>query len=100
VDLAPIVRRCVEPYVPDAFLVVKSEFEASISDRFVIDWFAQDDEREGENVWPGDWKSSLRAARFGDGRDEESPYAQSGAGTARALSANGRLNSDTLLALV
>lgn len=94
VDLAPIVRRCVEPIEPGAFLVVKSiiatacvvrtnieelvsehqpttififaplilkgaeerlmaEFETTISDRFVIDWFAQDDDSDGENVRPG-----------------------------------------------
>jgi hypothetical protein len=94
VDLAPIVRRYVEPGETDAFLVVKSiissacvvrtnitelvyqrdpgrvlifapvvlkganqrvrqEFEADISQRFEFYWFAEDDEKEGENVKPG-----------------------------------------------
>jgi hypothetical protein len=94
IDLAPIVRRYVEPGKPDAFLVVKSiissgcvvrtnitelvydleparvlifapviykdaderlcqEFEDAIARRFEFYWFAEDDEKEGENVIPG-----------------------------------------------
>jgi len=94
VDMAPIVRRYVEPGEVDAFLVVKSiissgcvvrtniaelvydlnpsrilvfapvileggqaqvseEFDSNISDRFEFYWFAQDDEKDGENVVPG-----------------------------------------------
>ena len=94
VDLAPIVRRYVEPGDADAFLVVKSiissacvvrtnitelvydrdparvlvfapvvlrgaeqklrdEFEDDIARRFEFYWFAEDDEKEGENVKPG-----------------------------------------------
>jgi len=94
VDMAPIVRRYLEPGEVDAFLVVKSiissgcvvrtniaelvydlnpsrilvfapvileggqaqvseEFDSNISDRFEFYWFAQDDEKDGENVVPG-----------------------------------------------
>lgn len=94
IDLAPIVRRYVEPGEPDAFLVVKSiissgcvvrtnitalvhdldparvlifapviykgaderlsqEFDDAIARRFEFYWFAEDDEKQGENVIPG-----------------------------------------------
>ncbi len=94
VELAPIVRRYVEPGQVDAFLVVKSiissacvvrtnitemiqdhdparllifapvvlkgaeeklreEFDDNIARRFEVYWFAEDDEKEGENVKPG-----------------------------------------------
>lgn len=94
IDLAPIVRRYVEPATPDAFLVVKSiissgcvvrtnitelvydldparvlifapviykdaderlcqEFDDALARRFEFYWFAEDDEKEGENVIPG-----------------------------------------------
>lgn len=94
VELAPIVRRYIEPGEADAFLVVKSiissacvvrtnitelvydleparvlifapvilkgaderlrqEFDDDISRRFEFYWFAEDDEKEGENVKPG-----------------------------------------------
>lgn len=94
IDLAPIVRRYVEPAEPDAFLVVKSiissgcvvrtnitelvydleparvlifapviykgaderlsqEFDDAIARRFEFYWFAEDDEKQGENVIPG-----------------------------------------------
>jgi hypothetical protein len=94
VELAPIIRRYVEPGEAEAFLVVKSiiasacvvrtnitelvydhnparvlifapvilkgaqerlgqEFDDDVSRRFEFCWFAEDDEKEGENVKPG-----------------------------------------------
>lgn len=94
VELAPIVRRYVEPGPADAFLVIKSiissacvvkanitemvaefdpervlifapvvlkgasdrlrsEFDHDTASRFYFYWFAEDDEKEGDNVKPG-----------------------------------------------